>query len=53
MSTQGKEFHDYILYDIFSGLPDISSKGMFGGFGIYKGGSIFAIITAEDELYSG
>jgi len=51
MSAQGKEFHDYILYDVFPALPDISSKGMFGGFGIYKNGFIFAIITAESELY--
>ncbi len=51
MSAQGKEFHDYIIYDVFRGVPDISSKGMFGGFGIYKSGFIFAIITSESELY--
>lgn len=51
METQAKEFHDYILYDVFEGIPDISSQGMFGGFGIYKNGFIFAIITSESELY--
>ncbi|MCR4330612.1 MAG: TfoX/Sxy family protein [Patescibacteria group bacterium] len=51
MSAQVKEFRDYILYDVFEGIPNISSQGMFGGFGIYKSGFIFAIITSESELY--
>ena len=43
-------FHDYIMYALFGETPNITSKTMFGGWGIYKNGVIFAII-AEGELY--
>ena len=45
-----KSFHDYIVYDILGNLPGITSKAMFGGWAIYKGGTIFGII-AIGELY--
>ena len=45
-----KSFHDYIVYDILGNLPGITSKAMFGGWAIYKGGTIFGII-AVGELY--
>ncbi|HEY4497059.1 MAG TPA: TfoX/Sxy family protein [Candidatus Paceibacterota bacterium] len=45
-----KSFHDYIVHDILEGIPNISSKAMFSGWGIYKNGKIFAIIT-DGELY--
>ncbi len=45
-----KSFADYIVYDVFAHIPGISAKAMFGGFGLYKNGKIFGIIT-EDEVY--
>ena len=38
------------MHDVFLGVPDITSRAMFGGWGIYQSGVIFAMI-AEDELY--
>lgn len=43
-------FHDYVVDDLMSGIPNITSRAMFGGWGIYKDGKIFAII-ADGELY--
>lgn len=43
-------FHDYVVNDLFSDVPDITSKPMFGGWGVYRGGCIFAIIS-DGELY--
>ena len=45
-----QSFHDYVVHDILTDLPAISSKSMFGGWGIYQHGVIFAII-ADGELY--
>ena len=45
-----KSFHDYIVYDILGILTGVTSKAMFGGWAIYKGGTIFGII-AGGELY--
>jgi len=43
-------FHDYVVNDLFADAPDITSKPMFGGWGVYRGGYIFAIIS-DGELY--
>ncbi len=45
------EFHDYILGDVLVDIPGITSKRMFGGYGIYQEGYIFAIITSESDIY--
>lgn len=45
-----KEFHDYVMGDVFTGMADITSRPMFGGYGIYQNGVFFALIT-EGELY--
>lgn len=45
------EFHDYVLHDVLGHIDGITSKRMFGGYGFYKDGAIFAIITSESELY--
>ena len=45
------EFHDYVMGDVLINMSDITSKRMFGGYGLYQDGSIFAIITDESELY--
>lgn len=45
-----QSFHDYIIYDLLGDILDITSRGMFGGWAIYKSGIIFGIIVAG-ELY--
>lgn len=47
---RNSEFHDHIVYDILGAISGITSKAMFGGYGIYKNGKIFAIII-DGELY--
>ena len=44
------EYRDYILYDVLGGMSGITSRGMFGGFGLYKEGIFFGIIT-NNTLY--
>jgi len=39
------------LGDLFGDMDNITSKRMFGGYGVYKDGHIFAIITSDGELY--
>ncbi len=43
-------FHDYVIHEVLKNVADITSRAMFGGWGIYKDGIIFAII-ADGELY--
>ena len=49
--TASQEFCDYIVSDLLAELPNITSKKMFGGFGLYQEGLIFAIITSDDKVY--
>lgn len=44
-----REYCDYIL-DLLSPLRGVSAKRMFGGYGLFKGGLMFAIIL-DDTLY--
>jgi DNA transformation protein len=44
-----KEFRDYVL-DQLSAIDDLSARAMFGGFGIFQDGLMFALI-ARDTLY--
>lgn len=39
-----QQFHDYVLHDVLGELPGITSRSMFGGWGIYQRGAIFALI---------
>ena len=43
-------FHDYVMGDILGHIDGVTSKKMFGGYGIYLDGLIFAIITDDSEL---
>lgn len=43
------EFRDYVLDQLRTVTP-VTSKAMFGGVGIYSGGTFFALI-AEDVVY--
>ena len=44
------DFVDYVVQDLLSGLSGVQARAMFGGWGIYKDGIIFAIIV-DDVLY--
>jgi DNA transformation protein len=43
-------FHDHVMHDVLGHLPGITSRAMFGGYGIYQDGVIFGLI-ADDRLY--
>lgn len=43
-------FHDFVIHDVLGHIPGIRSRKMFGGYGIYYEGKIFALI-AEGVLY--
>ena len=43
-------FHDYVVHDLLKPVRGISSRAMFGGWGIYQNGLIFGIIV-DGELY--
>src|SRR3989338_4322241 len=50
MAQADKSLNEYVVDDLLAGIPGIASRAMFGGYGIYKNGKIFAII-ADGELY--
>ena len=43
-------FHEYVVGDVLGHIEGVTSKKMFGGYGIYLNGVIFAIITDDSEL---
>ena len=43
-------FADYVVNDLLAGVDGVRARAMFGGYGIYKGDTMFAIIV-DDELY--
>lgn len=43
-------FHDYVVSDLLAGISGITSRAMFGGWGIYRDGVFFALI-ADGRLY--
>ena len=43
-------FVDYVVSDLLDGIEGVRAKAMFGGHGVYKGDTFFAIIV-DDELY--
>lgn len=50
ISMTDTTFKDYVVEDLFASVRGITARAMFGGFGIYREGVIFAIII-DDELY--
>ena len=44
------DFVDYVVHDLLSELRGIQARAMFGGWGVYNDGVIFAIIV-DDQLY--
>ena len=47
---QRSEFVEYIIGDQLTTLPGMSARAMFGGFGVYREGTIVGIVI-NDELY--
>ena len=43
-------FVDYVVHDLLDGVEGVRARAMFGGHGIYKNDTMFAIIV-DDELY--
>ena len=43
-------FHAYVMDDLLGGVAGITSRAMFGGWGLYRDGVTFGII-ADGELY--
>jgi len=43
-------FHDYVMGQL-EGVPDVSSRKMFGGYGLYAGGMMFGLISSDDAVY--
>lgn len=49
MPDSGSDFVDHVL-DLLSDWGGVSARKMFGGYGLYKQGAMFALV-AEDVLY--
>ena len=49
MSTARNEFVDYVE-ELMAGCAKVSARSMFGGYGLYRDGLMFALIV-EDELF--
>jgi len=47
---KNNSYHDFIVYDLMSKLPDISSRGMMSGWCIYSDKIPFAAIIAN-QIY--
>jgi DNA transformation protein len=49
MRSARNEFTDYVV-ELMSGWATVSVRRMFGGYGLYREGLMFALV-AEDELF--
>jgi DNA transformation protein len=49
MSSTRNEFVDYVV-ELMAGWATVSVRKMFGGYGLYREGLMFALIV-EDELF--
>jgi len=50
MNGMQNEFVTYVIEDVLGDIPGITSRAMFGGYGIYRDGIIFSLI-AFNQLY--
>lgn len=50
MKKAMQDYHDYVVHDVLGHIEGITSRAMFGGYGLYLQGTIFGIITDIDEL---
>ena len=44
-----REFHDYVLEQL-EGFAPVAARPMFGGYGLYAGGVMFAVLD-DDEMF--
>ncbi len=51
MDKKISAFKEFVVSDALAGIRGITSKAMFGGYGIYKDDYIFAIILDDGDLY--
>ncbi len=45
------EFVEYVTGDLLSDLDGVTSRAMFGGYGIYQDGVVFAMVVDERLYY--
>lgn len=45
-----REYRDYVA-DAFSAFGEVTVRPMFGGAGIYSGGTMFGLVTSEEGVY--
>jgi len=45
-----KGFIEYVVHDLFAYASDVSARAMFGGYGVYRSGVMFALV-GDGELY--
>ena len=50
MNQALKNYHEYVIGDVLGHIEGITSRAMFGGYGLYLDGAIFGIITDDGEL---
>lgn len=50
MAKKGESFLEYVVDTVFQDIPGITSRAMFGGWGLYQLGHIFGLIV-DDKLY--
>lgn len=43
-------YREYVM-ELLAPLGGVSGRDMFGGYGIYRDGAIFAIISSDSKLY--
>ncbi|MEX0622180.1 MAG: TfoX/Sxy family protein [Candidatus Woykebacteria bacterium] len=48
--AKDNSFHDYVMSEVFRDIPGVTSRHMFGDWGLYKDGIFFALI-ADGRLY--
>ena len=48
--SAASDFKEYLVGDVLGHIDGITSKAMFGGFGLYLNGVIFAMITDDDAV---
>jgi DNA transformation protein and related proteins len=46
--ASSRAFHDYVVDDLLIDVDGVTSKGMFGGFGLYRNGKIFGLILGDE-----
>lgn len=50
MDQAVQDYHEYVVHDVLGHVKGVTSKKMFGGYGLYLDGVIFAIITGGNIM---